>query len=489
MPRQQTQQLTGRGLLRKAEQLQSAGRVQDAEPLYRSFLKLNPGHAGAACALGILCSQQNRLEESNRLLERVVRVQPDVMAYFTLGCNAATAGYDDAAADYYEKALALAPRFFEAHHNRANALQRLGRYEEALRASDAAIAVKSDAARHWCTRGSIQYCLAEYMDALASFEKAITLSPDYPDAHLSMGIVRLQLGRFEEGWRHFEWRWRSKELRDKAIPSCPLWVGETSPAGKTIVLYAEQGIGDTIQFCRYVPLVERLGATVILAVQKAVVPLLRSLRSRCTVLPDDQPLPPCELRCPLLSLPLATGTRVDSIPADVPYLYADPERQEVWHTRLGSRSAPRIGLVWSGASGHANDRNRSIPLKAFTPLLDLNCELHSLQKEYRKGDLEFLAATRIVTHHTRLVDFADTAALVMEMDLVLSVDTSVVHLTGALGKPVWILLPHVSDWRWLTGRDDSPWYPTARLFRQRHRGDWPEVLARVRGELATRIAL
>lgn len=257
-------------------------------------------------------------------------------------------------------------------------------------------------------------------------------------------------------------------------------IGDCSIAGKTLLIHAEQGFGDTLQFCRYVLIVDALakstGARMLLEVPPALMSLLVSLKSNATLIARGQALPEFDLQCPLMSLPLACKTTLDTIPADVPYLFADVNKQAAWQQRLGVKCKPRIGLVWSGIAGYLEDRNRSIPLSMLERVTEFDLEFHSLQKEIRSTDQMFLSTFNIKSHTEQLTDFAETAALVMEMDLIISVDTSVAHLAGAAGRPVWVLLPFSPDWRWLLDRKDSPWYPNATLFRQPKRGDWESVV-------------
>ena len=264
-----------------------------------------------------------------------------------------------------------------------------------------------------------------------------------------------------------------------ALPISPL-------AGKTILLHAEAGLGDTLQFCRYAELVARLGAQTIVALPPALVDLVKNVPGVHQTLVKGEISPPFDYHCPLMSLPLAFGTTLESIPANIPYLYSEPSRVALWRKRLGEKKHPRVGLVWSGNPAHKNDRNRSIPLTMLQCLLDShNFEWFSLQKEVRQSDQAYLDSRPDIRHFgAGLHDFGDTAALVELMDLVITVDSSVAHLCGAMGRPFWLLIPYLPDWRWLLQRNDSPWYPSARLFRQRKHGDWTEVLERLNLELA-----
>jgi hypothetical protein len=262
-----------------------------------------------------------------------------------------------------------------------------------------------------------------------------------------------------------------------------LWLGQQDLAGKTILLYAEQGLGDTLQFVRYVPLVAARGARVILEVQKPLLKLMQTLAGGAQVLAKGDPLPDFDFHCPLLSLPLAFKTTLATIPAPGAYLSSDPAREQEWRAMLGPARGPRVGLAWSGNPAHKNDHNRSIAFDKFAEMLTPACEFVSLQKEHREADARLLAASAVRDLSAQLADFTDTAALCAAMDVVVAVDTSIAHLAGALGKQVWVLLPEASDWRWLVERSDSPWYAGARLYRQQLGEDWSAVLARVRADL------
>jgi hypothetical protein len=295
----------------------------------------------------------------------------------------------------------------------------------------------------------------------------------------------LLLGEFHKGWNEFEWRWRWGDFpSQKRNFTQPLWVGKESLAGKTILLHSEQGLGDAIQFSRYARMVSALGARVILEAGKPLLSLFSTLSGVSQLVERGSPLPSFDFHCPLLSLPLAFKTQMDSIPSSTPYLLSDPERVSRWQSRLGAKYKPRVGLVWRGNPTHKNDRNRSILLSQLIKHLPDHCLYVSLQKEVRDTDKDVLGYRNdIFQYGSELNDFSDTAAVCELMDIVISVDTSVAHLAGALGKEVWILLPYVPDWRWLLDRNDSPWYPTAKLYRQEVIGDWNGVLEKVKSDL------
>jgi hypothetical protein len=321
---------------------------------------------------------------------------------------------------------------------------------------------------------------------LASYERALALQPDLPDAHYGEAHCRLLLGDLPLGWEKFESRWKIEPFKsNKRDFVQPQWSGSQKLAGKTVLLHTADGFGDTIQFARYAPLVAARGARVILEVLKPQQELMRSLAGVTQVVARGEPLPDFDWHCILLSLPLAFGTRLATIPSEMPYLRAAASLADSWSARLVPRNRPRIGIAWSGNPTHGNDVNRSIPLRSLLPLLaGIDATFVSLHRDVRPADVVVLAERGDILHFgEELKDYADTAALMSNLDLIVSVDTSVVHLAGALAKPVWILLPFMPDWRWLLDREDTPWYPTARLFRQDATRAWDGVIARLRAAL------
>lgn len=324
------------------------------------------------------------------------------------------------------------------------------------------------------------FVLGREAEALVCLRRALDLHPGLPEAEETDAIWLLRYGRFHEGWRKFEARFQTSANNHLRRPFAqPQWRGELS-YGQTILLHAEQGFGDTLQFVRYAPLVALRGARVLLEVYPGIRPLLGRMPGIAQIIDTGQPLPAFDRHCPLLSLPLAFQTDFDSIPATVPYLTVPPERLAVWEAKLGRWARLRVGVAWSGNPRHRDDTRRSIPFDQFRNLLvdRPDIEFHVVQTQIRHPDRTALEAMpHVRTHAVR--DFADTGALVRLMDVVVSVDTAVVHLAGALNQPVWVLLAHLADWRWMLQRNDSPWYPSATLLRQSRRGDWDAVLAEV----------
>jgi Flp pilus assembly protein TadD len=390
------------------------------------------------------------------------------------------------------RAHALDPKNAGISNNIGAILHDLGRDQEALSWLEKAVELQPDYVDALNNKASAQAELQQLADAAATYERAKTIDPD--NARTTLGLAHLHLlkGNFEFGWAAREARWRVPDL-PIVYPTFPqpMWLGQGDIAGKTILIYADEGMGDAIQFARYLPMVAALGARVILVVHQALQPLLSGIAgvSQCLASNAMDAVPPFDTYCPLLSLPLAFKTRLDTIPAQTRYVPdAAADRVRTWSERLGPREGLRVGLVWSGNPNHMNDYKRSIPLRLFTDVLDVDAIFVSLQLDPRPDDKAILEQTDVVDLTQHLTDFIETAALISCLDIVISVDTSVAHLSGALGRPTWILLPYTPDYRWLLDRDESPWYPTVRLFRQSKTRDCGEVLDRVRSELKTLIS-
>jgi tetratricopeptide (TPR) repeat protein len=464
--------------------LRSLRRTEQALESFARALTLRPDYAEAFNNRGNVLMDVGRLDEALASYAQALARRPDyVDALVNQGQCLAKLDRKDEALASFDRALALAPDRVDLMVLRGNIFYDLSRYDQALKAYQAAIAVAPSASALINAGVMLRY-LGQPQDALDYVSRAIALAPEAAEAHWNKALLCLSLGDFAQGWPAFEWRWRgATELKPRGFAQ-PQWQGEDL-TGKTILLHAEQGYGDSIQFLRYLPLVKATGAAVILELPDTLKPLLGQHAAGVTVINIDTAPPPFDLHCPLMSLAGAFGTMVDTIPADVPYLYAPPERVERLRPRLAGATRPRVGLVWSGKPSHKNDHNRSIPLADLAPLLAVpDVSFVSLQRDYREAELAALDQSSILRMNDGLTDFADTAAIIAQLDLVIAVDTAVAHLAGALGKPVWILLSHIQDWRWLLAREDSPWYPSARLFRQPRIGDWDGVIARLATALA-----
>ncbi len=459
---------------------------------FQHALKLEPGLWNAASKAAILLHQAARFEEALLYFNRCDELRPDNIQ--TLAARSETLQglrrYEEAFADL-ERVNLLDPTNADVPNRAGNSLTALGRYEEALAWYDRAITLRDRHALR--NKASALGQLGRFDEARAAFRQAIAEDPAEAGVEWNLALLQLLTGDFEAGWAGREAaRWRIPELVE-VYPklSRPVWQGAEPIDGKTILVCPDEGLGDVIQFVRYVPMLAARGARVILIVQDELYPLLSRLPGVAQCLPRSATTaPPYDVHCPLTSLPLVFGTRLDTIPAETSYLPAPPaDRVEAWQQRLGPHDRLRVGLVWSGNPRHKNDRLRSMPFRTMSRILDCDATFVSLQKDPRAEDRPALLERTDVTDLTvHLTDFVETAALVSCLDLVISVDTSVAHLSAALGRPTWILLPNVPDYRWLLDRDDSPWYPTARLFRQDERRDYAHVIERVRAELNGLIA-
>lgn len=466
--------------------LQELGRPEAAVEAYDQALALNPRMADTFNNRGVALQRLKRTQEAIASYDQAIALLPGYAeAHYNKGSALLAAKLATAALVCLDRAIALRPDYVKAHVNRGMAWQLAKRPDTALACYDQALALNPYYPEAHFNRGGALQALNRLDDAIASYDRAIALRPDYPDAYLFKSTALLLQGNFAKGWELYEWRWKTEDSLARVRPFAqPMWRGDAPLQGKRILLHGEQGLGDMLQFCRYAPLVAALGGFVILEVPRPLAGVLTGLEGVGQMVLAGDALPKFDFHCPLLSLPLAFHTDLTSIPHASAYLQCQPDVLNDWAQRLGPRTGPRIGIVWSGNPQHASDYNRSMALSQFAQCLPENWQCYSLQKEVRAEDLPFLTAHDHIRHFgDALTDFGDTAALCSLMDVVVSVDTSVAHLSAALGRPTWILLPHVPDWRWLLDREDSPWYPSARLYRQSADADWSAVLARVAADL------
>ena len=455
-------------------------------------LALAPGHGDALTNRGNVLLELKRPEEAIAAFDAVLAQQPrHVQARVNRGNALIELGRNEQAVAEYDAALAVAPGHPLALTNRGNALRRLGREQEAIASYERALSAAPNHLNAWLNRGLALAALNRFQDALSSYGKVLAMQPDHADAHFNAAMALLTIDDYRRGLAEYEWRWKRTGMSPRKDFRKPLWLGETPLGNRTILLHAEQGLGDTVQFVRYAPLLARGGAKVVLEAPPELKELLAGLEGVTAIVARGEALPPHDVHCPLASLPLACKTDIASIPAEIPYLRAAEQRLAKWRPRLESLPSPRIALAWSGSGSHPNDRNRSLSLSRLEPLLSSpGVSFVSVQRELRPADAELLARDGRITHlGEELNDFADTAAVLALCDLAICVDTSVAHVAGALGRPAFVLLPFQPDWRWMLDRDHSPWYPAIRLFRQRALGDWAGVMARVRVELAGALAL
>jgi tetratricopeptide (TPR) repeat protein len=460
-------------------------RMVEALRFLSAALRVNSSSADAMSNLGLALHATGRHEEAIASYRSALRLAPDhPEILYNLGNTCLEAGHINEALSSYDGVLARDLGHVGALVNRGNTLLRLNQPAEAIASYDSALAAMPCHPQILTNRGHALRRLDRPAEALVDFKAALAAAPEFPEAHFEAAMTQLTMGDFDAGWKEYEWRWKTNAFaRHRRQFNAPLWLGDEPVSGKTILLHAEQGFGDTIQFIRYAPLLASRGADVICEVQPELQPLLSQLEG-ITVVAAGEPLAAYDLHCPLLSLPFAFRTRRETIPAAIPYLAAPPERLAAWQDRLPPGRL-RAGFVWSGQSSHKNDSNRSIALSRLAGLFE-NPLIHcfSLQSDLRIVDGEALRGLPSFVHlGGGFRDFADTAAVISLLDVVVSVDTAVAHLAGALGKPVFILLPYAADFRWMRDRDHTPWYPAAKLFRQPAFGDWDSVIVRVRDEL------
>jgi len=480
--------------------LAELNRMEEALLSYDQAIALAPDSAAAHNNRGNTLKRLSRSEEAFASYDRAIAIKPDYAeAHNNKGNVLEELRRLQEAVDSYDRAIAVKPDYAEAHNYRGVALQKLGRLDEAVESYDGAIAIRPDYAEALNNRGLGLMELRSVMEALSSYDLAISMKPDYGNAHFNKSLALLLVGEFETGWKLWEWRWKKGKLNIGIQTfSEPLWLGHESIQNKTILLHAEQGLGDTIQFCRYAKLVKELGATVLLEVPKTFWGLLRNTGFADLLVERGKGSPAFDYHCPLMSLPLAFGTKLSSVPMPSAYLFADDHKVSYWRKKIAVNATGRlkVGLIWSSGT-HVNQpeaweayARRNIPLDVLARTLStVNADFFSLQKgdpaesAIRGREREYWPHRNFYNYASELKDFSDTAALVENLDVIVSVDTSTAHLSGALGKPTWILCPFAACWRWLLGRDDSPWYRSVKLYRQSGDRRWESVLSTVADDL------
>ncbi len=500
-----------------------AGRHLEAQLCCQKALAADPDYTDALHLMGLLCLQARQYDHAIEWIARANQRDINTDYLFSLGTALEQQGLPHGALKAYNRAAQLKPddsgllasrgtllhhlkRFDEAvaDHLRAHALkpespyicnnigaalQLLRRDEEALPWFDKALQRKPDFVMALISKASSLAQLRRLDAAIEAYHQVKALDPANTEADAYLSLIHLLIGDFETAWTKYTARWKG-QVAPQSYPDFQqrLWLGQGDITGKTILIFSDEGIGDTIQLVRYIPMLAARGAKIVLMVEEVLHPLLSGLQGVTQCVGKFPPYPPFDLHCPITTLPLAAGTRLETIPSPASYLPPPAqERVRAWEQRLSERAGGvrklRVGLVWSGNPLHTNDHNRSIPLRVLLPLLNADATFISLQKDPRAEDRAALQTSGIIDLSSGLTDYAETAALVSCLDLVISVDTSAAHLAAALGRPTWILVPYLPDFRWLLDRGDSPWYPTVRLFRQTASRDWAEVIERVRRAL------
>jgi tetratricopeptide (TPR) repeat protein len=457
--------------------LQDLGRLDEAIGCYRKALSLQPDVVESLHNLAGALRERGELDAAQSYYERALGLRPDhVESHIGLGVVLRDLGRLEEAVAHYERVLSMVPDHPETLNNLGIALTDLGQPQEAIARYERALALQPERAETYYNLAIALERQERRAEAIASYGRAWALKPDYAQAHFNRAYTLLLTGQLEEGWQEYEWRFAVARYDRKF--ERPLWSGEPL-AGKRILIPAEQGFGDTLQFIRYVPAVVERGGKVVLEVPEPLVRLARTVAAASEIIAVGDPPPAFDYYCPLLSLPRVLRTTLATIPSAVPYLSLPNDVSADWAERITQASGLRVGVVWAGTTVGAID------LELLQPLWDVTgVSWFSLQLGDWSRNISFLNGIAITDLSSWLTDFAETAAAILHLDLVISVDTSVAHLAGALGRPVWLLLPNAPDWRWLLEREDSPWYPTARLFRQRKAGDWSGVARQVATALA-----
>jgi len=471
--------------------LRLAGETEAALESYNRAIQLKPGYADAYYNRGALLEEMDRPDDATAAYEMALALNPGFpQALNNLGNALRTVCRYEEALSAYDRAVSLMPDYAEALTNRGNVLRDLNRHDEALASHDRALALKPDLAEAFNNRGSAHHAMRRFAEAKRDYRHALRLAPQHVEARASLALTQLLLGEWEEGWEHYELRFRRRHnAARRPDHKASEWMGEDL-AGKRLLLFGEQGFGDMIQFVRFVPLMRQRGAQVTVAVPRRLHRLLATVAGDADFVDRVTPEMNFDFQIALMSLPRVLGMGPDTVPHATPYLVPDARRSEIWRARLGEGGF-KVGIAWQGNPAGSVDHGRSIPLREYAPLGAIDgVRLISLQKNFGAEQLDRRPAGMIVETPGFSFDddadaFIDTAAMMANLDLVVTSDTSIAHLAGALGRPVWIALQHVPDWRWLLDRADSPWYPTARLFRQARPGDWAGVMAQMAAALKT----
>ncbi len=456
---------------------------------YKQALEIKPDFAEAYNNMGNALNVMDRNEEATTCFEEAISIRPEFFqAYYNLGNSLQEGGNLEQAVSHYQSAISVYPSYTEAHNNIGIALLELGKHEEAITHYQEAISLNPDYSEANNNLGIALQEIGKHKEAIAHYQKAISLNPGYAEAHFNLSCLYLLLGNFEKGWEEYEWRLKLKSNIEHARSiTQPQWDGRPLN-GKTILIHAEQGLGDTIQFIRYIPMIAKAGGNIVVECDAKLSHLFSGYEDITRFIGSGDALPDFDTHASLLSLPNIFKTNLNSTPTDINYIYINDNLVESWKNKLSPLKKQKIGICWQGSVDNRKDHSRSIPLKYFSDILNIpEISFVSLQKGYGQDQILSENYTDKIADFSSEMDthkkFVDTCAIIENLDLVIGVDTATIHLAGAMGKPVWVLLPYSPDWRWMLNTNDTSWYPTMRLFRQQEPGNWAAVMDEVRIEL------
>ena len=471
-------------LINKAVKYHVQGRIEKAELNYKKILKFDPKNILVNNNLASIFNLKKKYEEALVILNNVLIDQPDFDdALNNKGIALVGLNRFEEALKQYDKVLNIKPYFLKAINNKANCLKLMGLYEEALKYYKKALSLEPNFIEAIYNRAICFYEINNFDDAEKLYNKAIKLKPDFVEANYNLSLIKLLKSNYLEGWKHYEWRKKRSNFKKYQFSNNEVeWFGEQDLNNKVIYIIKEQALGDYIQYCRYFPLIKKMGAKIILDPPEPLKIMIDNMDFSYIHINEAKKIK-IDYYCSLASLPLAFNTTIDTIPNKIPYLFTPKETKIFWNKKLNNNKI-KIGLKWSGNPKYKDDKNRSMPLEKLKPLFELPYEYHSLHIEYSDEDKKMMQnIPNLFCHKDHIIGLDNTAGLIESMNLVISVDTGIVQLTGALGKQFWNMLPFTSDHRWLLNRDDSPWFPTAKLYRQTKKGDWDTIIQNIKKDL------
>lgn len=474
-------------LLDKAIKLHVHGKLDKAEIIYDKIIKFDANNLIANANLGSLNNSKKKYSKALRFLDHVLKMKPDFIdALNNKGNSLKGLNQYQEALTLYNKALEINHNFVDALNNKANCLRYLEKFEEALIFYEKVLKIKPNFVEAVYNKGICFYLLNQLNDAINCYQKTIELNPNFIEGYYNLGLLQLTQGNYKDGWKNYEWR-QNRSNQKKEYPYINRftnWTGKEDINNKTIFISKEQGLGDYIHYCRYLPMVQKLGAEIFLDTPKPLIPLINTMKIDYNHIDNLKDLK-FDYHCPIVSLPYLFNTSQNNIPNQIPYLFTPRVKKEYWKKKLEKNEKKMIGIKWCGIATHKNDKNRSANLEKIKSLFDLPYEFHSLDFELKEEDKRILKEIPNLKFHGKdLLGLDSTAGLIEQLDLIISVDTSMAHLSASIGKKVWIILPHIPDYRWLLNCEDSPWYPNVKLYRQSKKDDWVKIINIIKKDIA-----